>query len=140
MNEVEIGDRSALMDSAGDRAAHYWRGAALNPFSFGYEAAFMRVAVDGAVEASLLLVYLLTLDARTVDRETRGEDAVMAFREKMHAWAAANGISCVMKGGRHNDATNDIVRIADEIFTEAQAARFEVQVPGGHSAAAHPNG
>ena len=70
------------LESGATRAAHYFDGEELKPFSFAYASAFRRLEYDGDVEASATLIYLLTQDRKTVDRETRGA-AVETFREKM---------------------------------------------------------
>ena len=116
-----------IREKSGDRIAHYFMGQQLHPFSFGYEAAFYRIPVDGPVEASVMLIYLLTIDRRTVDRETRTDEGIEIFREKMQDWAGALGISCVPRDGKFNEITNEAIRVGNEIWDEAQASAFKTK-------------
>ena len=131
-------DSEKVMEDAATRVAHYFDGEELNPFTFAYEAAFSRSEFDGDVEASAMLLFMLTQDRKTVDRETRGA-ASEKFRERMQEWAEAKGISFITRGGEFNDVTKRAIQIANDIWTEAQSAVFKPKATGGAHVTASPN-
>lgn len=119
---------------------HYFSGIELRPLSFAHEAAFRRLRVQGDVEASAALLYLLTLDREEVDRSTRYSDDIEMFRLRMADWCEKHNISCLTFNGEYTDETNEAIAKANALWDEVTASRFKAKAPAGPVRPSPPNG
>lgn len=131
---IDFETEQSPKETAAERDAHYFLGSPLYPFSFSRQCALQRLVGDASstLENSVLLVYLCTAEPAEIER-TRTPKGKDDFRAKMQTWADSQKITMRSHAGR------EVVRVADEIWTELDESDFEVKPDSDGKGTVIPN-
>lgn len=118
MSEIQTLSQQDEIDEAGK--PHQFKGQKLEPFSFGRVTAWRRMggdSVEDTLEAAVLIVWLCTQGAETVDA-FRGA-TISTARISAMTWADKNV-------GKTKKKKDELLELANRIYREFYASDFEI--------------
>ena len=127
-------DSEKVNDEAAEMPTYYFQGIELFPFSFGRQAACRRVGGSSCeLENALLLIFMLTLERKEIEKLTRSHDGIAKFREMMEEFADRHNVHIAKddNGEFVSPASRSAKEIAGKIWASLEAGEFSIKTKGG---------